>query len=331
MVADWPGIATWLLGFVLILYLALQGGGYDAIVREEIGIAVWWIVLCAVGSGALPLPAQEPRRGVGRLALFAGFVVWTALSLGWTESVERTATELARVVDLPRLPRRWRWRSRPTVAEPASLLNGVTGAVGVIALLAVLSRLHPQWFPENTLEHVPARNRDRAPARLPAQLLRARSASCRRSRSRCSLGATAWARTLPGQSARRRRAAAGRASCSSSPARASAPRAAIVGLAAFVVLSPDRLPKLAHARRSPQPAPAILAAGLADRPALDRGLPTPELIAEGNELLVVAIVVCAGVALLQTGDRARGPLRRAPLVADDHPPRGAARHARSRS
>ena len=44
---------------------------------------------------------------------------------------------------------------------------------------------------------------------------------------------------------------------------------------------------------------AILAAGLTDRAALDRGLPTPAAISQGDELLVIAIAVCVGVALTQ--------------------------------
>ena len=32
------------------------------------------------------------------LALFVGLVAWTALALGWTQSAERTMTELARAV-----------------------------------------------------------------------------------------------------------------------------------------------------------------------------------------------------------------------------------------
>src|SRR5919198_6380768 len=57
-----PAFAGWLLPFALVLYLALKGGGYDPVVRGEVGIAIWWIVLLGAGVGVLPL-ARVPRVG----------------------------------------------------------------------------------------------------------------------------------------------------------------------------------------------------------------------------------------------------------------------------
>ena len=65
--------------------------------RGQVGIAVWWIVLLGVAVEALPVPGRT-RAGLAALGLLSGFAVWTGLAFIWTESDERTATELARVV-----------------------------------------------------------------------------------------------------------------------------------------------------------------------------------------------------------------------------------------
>lgn len=59
---EWGGVAVWLLGFSLIVYLGLEGGGFDPLVHEPVGIAVWWVLLAGVLVGALP------RRRPGPLA-----------------------------------------------------------------------------------------------------------------------------------------------------------------------------------------------------------------------------------------------------------------------
>ncbi|MEA2218426.1 MAG: hypothetical protein QOJ35_1052, partial [Solirubrobacteraceae bacterium] len=42
---DPPALAAWTLAFAVVFYLALSNGGYDTIVRSQVGVAVWWIVL----------------------------------------------------------------------------------------------------------------------------------------------------------------------------------------------------------------------------------------------------------------------------------------------
>src|SRR5919108_6873 len=86
-----PG--AWLLPVLLILYLAFNNGGYDVTERSEAGIIVWWIVLVGTAVGALPA-AGGTRAGRAMLLLLAVFAGWNALSLGWTESAERTSIEL---------------------------------------------------------------------------------------------------------------------------------------------------------------------------------------------------------------------------------------------
>ena len=52
---DPPAIAAWTLAFAVVAYLALSNGGYDTIVRSQVGIAVWWIVLLGALAGVLPM------------------------------------------------------------------------------------------------------------------------------------------------------------------------------------------------------------------------------------------------------------------------------------
>jgi len=133
-------VAAWLLGFGLVFYLSMEGGGYDLLVRNQVGIAVWWIVVVGVVVGALPV--RRPNRLVlvaGGLLL--GFVVWTALSLFWTESQERTVNELSRVLvylgvfGLAFLIRGSRGMRHMVAA--------VGAAIALVGLIALGSRLQP--------------------------------------------------------------------------------------------------------------------------------------------------------------------------------------------
>ena len=145
---DAPAIAAWTLAFALVAYLALSNGGYDTVVRSQVGVAVWWIVLLGALAGVLP--ARVGRAGWVAIALLAGFALWTGLAIGWSESAERSAIELGRVatylgVLVLAIALQGRTAARHTI-------NGLACAIGLVTLLAVLSRLHPQWFPDN--DHV---------------------------------------------------------------------------------------------------------------------------------------------------------------------------------
>jgi hypothetical protein len=73
---DAAKVAAWTLGFFPVLYLALRGGGYDLVVRSQMGLAAWWIGLLGVLVGVMPL------QRLGRLAcvavgLLGAFALWT--------------------------------------------------------------------------------------------------------------------------------------------------------------------------------------------------------------------------------------------------------------
>jgi O-Antigen ligase len=141
---DPAAIATWLLAFALVAYLGLKGGGYDPLVHDRVGIAAWWIALVGVAVGALPRrrPSWVARAALG---LLAAFVAWTALSLGWTESSAKTSADLARVAGylgifaLAVLVR--------GSGHGHRIVSAVAAGIVVVAGAALLSRLHPAWFP----------------------------------------------------------------------------------------------------------------------------------------------------------------------------------------
>lgn len=140
------GALRWLLGFALVLYLTLRGGGYDPIVRDQVGVALWWLLLFGAAAGTLPA-ARLTTRGRIALALLVGLAAWTALGLTWTESTERTGLELARLAT---------YSGALALGLSAlggrcgrQLLDGVAAAIAAVAWLALLSRLHPAWFPAN--------------------------------------------------------------------------------------------------------------------------------------------------------------------------------------
>ncbi len=258
---DLPALATWAFGAVVVAYLLLQNGGYDPIVRDEVGIAIWVVAICGIAVGAFP-PPTATRWGTALLVAFGAYALWTALSLDWSISREQSVEELARVCSYGGLlvlglcavgdGRRAR-----------HLLAGVTTAIGVVAALAVLSRLHPQWFPENLngfyLPDIEIERRLAYPlgyssavgvmAAIAIPLL---------------AGATSWAKWLPAQAlAAAALPIAGFTLVLSSSGTGTG--ATLVAVAAFVILSPDRLPKLLTLLTAAAGS-AILFGAIGDRP-----------------------------------------------------------------
>ncbi|MBI5103920.1 MAG: hypothetical protein HZB46_02825, partial [Solirubrobacterales bacterium] len=141
-----PGdaIAAWVLPFALVLYLGLRGGGFDLVVRSEAAVLVWWVVLLLAAAGLVP---RLTRRGWVAFGLLAAWAGWTAIGIPASESAERTLAEAGRLsayvgVLVLALVLQGRAGTRHVV-------NGVACAIGLVTALAVLSRLQPQWFPDN--------------------------------------------------------------------------------------------------------------------------------------------------------------------------------------
>src|SRR3954469_22103844 len=95
--SDAPAVAiSGLLGLGLIV-AAADGGLYALIPRVEASVLVWWTLTLALTFGLMPR-AVPTRPVVAALVALAGLAVWVAVGVLWTESVERTMAELARVL-----------------------------------------------------------------------------------------------------------------------------------------------------------------------------------------------------------------------------------------
>src|SRR5437588_3616085 len=93
---DGGAAAVWALVGAVVLYEALDGGGYDLVTRSQVGIIVWWIVLVGAAWGVLPA-GRLGRSAYAAIALLGAFVLWTGIAATWSQSSERTLQELSRV------------------------------------------------------------------------------------------------------------------------------------------------------------------------------------------------------------------------------------------
>lgn len=143
---SWSFAWPWVLGFGLIVYLGLEGGGFDPLVNDQVGIAAWWVLLFAVAVGALPRRTPTTLAW-SALGLFACFACWTALSLLWTESNDKTMADLARIATYVGVFGLALFTRGPDGVRHT--VTAVAAAVAFLSLIALLSRLHPAWFPES--------------------------------------------------------------------------------------------------------------------------------------------------------------------------------------
>jgi O-antigen ligase len=286
-----PALASTGVPFVLTLYLALRGGGYDAITRSELGVAIWWIVLLGALVGLLPL-VRISRAGWAMLVLLVAFGAWTSLGLLWTESSERTVIEIARVGTYIGV-----FALTLCVQGPGSLRRTVTAvgaACAAVGVLALLSRLYPAWFPENET----ANALDYARARLnypvnywnglayliaigiPLLLTIA-------TRSRRIVVQSLTTAVIPMLVL----------ACFYTISRGGA-LALLIALVAFVALHPRRLsmvPTLGVVAASS----VLLIAAATQRNALADGLSNAAATSQGDRMIAVVLVVCVGAGLVQ--------------------------------
>lgn len=275
-----------------MLYLSLEGGGYDSIARNQLGLLVWTALGLGVLVGALPV-RRPGRTAWVALGLLAAYVGWTALSFTWTESSERTATDLGRVavylgVFALALFARGSKGARRMVAAVGS-------AIAVISLIAVASRLHPGWFPsaDETAQVLPsARNRLAFPLNywnglailiaigLPPVLHLATSARSIAARALAAGALPAMALAVFFTLSR------------------GGAIAAVAGLVVYVAFTSDRLPRVLTLLAAGAGG-AVLIAAATQRDALESGLMNDAARDQGNELLAITIVVCLAVALFQ--------------------------------
>lgn len=288
---SWSFAWPWLLGFVLTVYLGLNGGGFDPIVSDQVGIAIWWLVLLAVAVGAVPGGRQGPLA-LTALGLFAALALWTALSLRWTESTEKTAADVALVTTylgvfaLALLARR-RGTANHYVAAVAS-------GIFVVTAVALLARLHPAWFPD-AAETGRFLESGRERLSYPLDYWNGLAALI-------SIGLP----LLLHLASEARHAALRGLAAAALPAMVLAlfltlSRAGIaagaIAVAVYLLLAHDRLPKALNL--------AIAAAGggllillASRRDALTEGLATETAHSQGDSLLLLTILVCLGVGAI---------------------------------
>jgi O-Antigen ligase len=295
---DWTAAASWALCFGLVVLLGLEGGGYDPLVHDQVGIAAWWALLATVAVGVLPRRRLGPAA-LGGLALLTAFAVWVCLSLIWTESAERTFIDVARVLtylalfSLVLITRDGR--------ETQRLIGAVAAGIVLIATVALLSRLHPDWFPtaQQTGRILGAEDRLSFPLNywnalaaltaigIPLLLQLA-------SEARWILTRAAAAAALPAMML----------VLYLTLSRGGIGAAAIATLV-FLLIATDRLPKLVTLAIAGAGG-ALLVALAHEREALREGFTTSLAHEQGDELMLAVLVVCAAVGLLQAAVAASG-------------------------
>jgi hypothetical protein len=307
---DIEAIAAGTLTFALVLYLSLNGGGYDIVPRSDAGEVVWWIVLLGAAGGLLP--ARFGRRGWIAVALLAGFGLWTGLAIGWSQSAEQSVVELGRIaaylgVLVLALGLLGRTSARPVIA-------GLTCAIALVTVLSVLSRLDPHLFTrEDHFQFLsPASARKLSYplgywnaladfAAIGVPLLLAAAVGSRR-----IVAQAAAAATLPLS-----------ALCIYLTVSRGGAIALGLGVAVYLLVTPRRLETFATLLVAGAGAALLLRAAAA-RPAVTGGTATDAAFHQGAELLGLSAIVCIVVALLQVaiGLAARNLERPAILTPD---------------
>jgi tetratricopeptide (TPR) repeat protein len=291
---DPQAAAVWLLGFGLVVFLGLNGGGYDPIVRDQIGIAVWWGVLLGLAVGALPLNRLRYGSWLA-LGLLAAYVGWVALSCIWTDATHNTVEDVGKVVTyLGIFSLALSIRGEKGARRMVSALGSGIAVIGIVALA---SRLHPAWVPaaSETVDLFKSNrfrlayplgywnaNASLVAIGLPLLLYVACSARHTVTRALAAAVLPALALTVYFTFSR------------------GGSLAAVFGVLVFLALAHDRLPKAATVLSSGIGA-AILIAASHQRHALDEGFANAAAHHQGNQILVMTLVVCIGVGLIQAG------------------------------
>src|SRR3954447_16644 len=292
-------LPTWDVGRVLsfcipagvLVYISLKRGGYDVVVFSQVGVVVWWFLLVAAVSGAL-VTLRMGRAGWIGSGLLAAFVVWTAIAWSWSESWDRAAAETARVTMYAGV-----FLATVLIAR-RRYIRDVVAVVGaefiVVAGLALASRLAPGAFPRNdTAAFLPTvANRLNYPVNYWNALaaMMAMGIPVAVERAGCSLRIAAqasWAAALPVL------ALTTFLTFSRGGALALA-----TGLIVLLAISRHPLPLLPPLIIGSIGA-ALVIAPATQRSAVEDGTVRAVTQGQGNEMIVIVIAVCAGVALLQ--------------------------------
>jgi hypothetical protein len=286
---DAGAVCGWLLPVSLVTYLGVRQGGYDPIISSQIGIAAWWLILLLFAFRLVRVRLTASGCiGLGLLVAYAG---WTTLSLSWTVSAESTMTDVSQMllyVALALLV--FLVQGREAIRY---MLHGLGTAIVAIAILALLSRLHFQWFavPGVAISLPHASHR----LSYPIDYWNALAALMAIGIPVLLYSASA-ARTLLA------RAAAGAclpllALCAFLTASRGGVIEIGVGLVLFLALAPERLPKLAIMLVGGAGS-ALLVAAASQRGAVRNGLRTALAAHQGSQMIVITVTVALAVGML---------------------------------
>jgi type II secretory pathway pseudopilin PulG len=299
-----PDLACFVIPFALLVYLGLEGGGYGVgleppppgetngvTLRSWIAIAAWGLIVVGAITGVIRV-SDFGRAAWTALGIFTAFAVWTGLSMLWSDSPERSFDEFTRVLAylgvfaLAISAVRWGGVRRAVAA--------VGAAVAVIGVIALLSRLHPSWFPVDLaaqeLANVQARlnypinywNGLAALIGIGFVSLLALAAHGRHVVTQALATAALPALMLAGFYTVSR----------------SAPLIVALGVSAYLVLHPRRIEALIPLGLGV--AGGVLAiAAAAQRDALEENLGSTVAARQGDEMLAITFIVCLGVGLLR--------------------------------
>jgi hypothetical protein len=287
---DGSAIGGWLLAVVGVVYLGVRQGGFDTVVSSQVAIIAWWLILLVMAFGLARV--RLTRAGQVGFGLLVGYAAWTALSLSWTDSAESTMTEVSQMLLYVALALLVLLVQRRTAVR--YMLHGLATGIVAVTVIALLSRLHFQWF---AIPQVDTTLGSGATKRLSFPIdywngLAALTAIGMPVLLYCATGA----RTLIA-----RAASAGALPLLALCAFLTASRGGIleiaIGVVVFFVLAPERLAKLAIAAVAGAGS-ALLIAAANQRAAVRDGLRTPLAAHQGNELIAITLAVIAGVSLL---------------------------------
>ena len=278
------------LPFLLVAYLGLEAGGYDILVRSQVGIIAWWLAILGIVAGLLPATKVTTAGWIG-IGLLLALALLTGIgALTWTESEERSMIEFSRVLSLLGVfVLMVLVQGRDGVERT---VTGVAAGVVLVGLVALASRYQPDWF---TIPQLPV---GYSTARLsyPLEYWNGLAALMA-----LGLGPLAWA------------AGAGRSVLTKSLAAASIPVilavcfltasrggliAAVAALLVLLVLVPARI-KILIGLIIPAIGTLILFNMLNDRPELRDGNGGPIAAAQGGDMLGITLAVVLFVAASQ--------------------------------
>jgi hypothetical protein len=127
-----------------VFALSYADGGFDTTTRSYAGISAWWLLGIGAALGLAAARERVDRLALAALGLLAAFALWTLISMSWASDGGRAFAQfdlvsfyvavLALAVVVARL-------------VPASVIvGGVALAVSAIACVALLSRFFPSSF-----------------------------------------------------------------------------------------------------------------------------------------------------------------------------------------